>query len=302
MSLALVQVVNLAAPASDLPVPWSRAAATGLVVVPTAFLLAALFVAIGSLARGFKEAQNLLVPVYFLFFAPAMLGALGDLPLIAGPGAGAGPERQPAGAGHRRSARPALGMTAAGAGGRPSPGGVVALLAAARLYVSERFLAADDERRPSARPAARAGPREDPPTAGRSPGPVRDRLPALLLRAHPAAAAATQSAGCSSRSGWGCSGWRCFTPCSPAAAWRPRCGLRLRRARRPGPGAALMALGGWMVANLMGQWLMPPPPEYIEAFRKTAVPRDDEARPGRSTCSCSRPDARRSARSCSFAA
>ena len=34
-----------------------------------------------------------------------------------------------------------------------------------------------------------------------------------------------------------------------------------------------MALGGWMVANLLGQWLLPPPPkEYLEAFRKMLFP------------------------------
>ena len=37
-------------------------------------------------------------------------------------------------------------------------------------------------------------------------------------------------------------------------------------------GAALMALGAWMVANLVGQWVLAPPPEYIEAFRRMLFP------------------------------
>ena len=27
-----------------------------------------------------------------------------------------------------------------------------------------------------------------------------------------------------------------------------------------------------MVANLVGQWLLPPPPEYVEAFRRMLFP------------------------------
>ena len=77
----LVQVVNLAGARRRAARPLEPRGRHRLVVLPTAFLLAAVFVAVGSLARGFKEAQNLLMPVYFLFFAPAMLGALGDLQL-----------------------------------------------------------------------------------------------------------------------------------------------------------------------------------------------------------------------------
>ena len=83
------------------PSPGPRAAATGWWCCPRPSCWPRLFVAVGSLARGFKEAQNFLMPVYFLFFAPAMLGALGEMPLTRRAGAGAGPERQPAGAGHR---------------------------------------------------------------------------------------------------------------------------------------------------------------------------------------------------------
>jgi sodium transport system permease protein len=274
MSLALVQVVNLAAPASELPVPWIRAAATGLVVLPTAFLLSAMFVAVGSLARGFKEAQNLLVPVYFLFFAPAMLGALGDLPLSFGlalvPGLNVSLLARDmalgkAGVGHILVV---LGATLGC--------GALAVLAAARLYVSERFLSAADPEGP--RPSARrgwlsllpGGRRDGPLSSAEAVGlfaagylllyfvliPLQrwDLLRGLLIsqwlglfglavlytvvtRRSLVAAAALRAA--------------------PAAAWL---------------GAALMALGGWMVANLIGQWVLPPPPEYVEAFRRMLFP------------------------------
>jgi sodium transport system permease protein len=272
MSLALVQVVNLAAPDTALPVPWSRAAATGLVVLPTAFLLAAVFVAVGSLARGFKEAQNLLMPVYFLFFAPAMLGAMGDLPLSPGlalvPGLNVSLLARDIAVGKAGLGTTALVLAATIAGG------VVALLAAARLYVSERFLSAADPEPKAGRRGAgapRGGPaRNQPPSPGdalamfaigylllyfvliplQRQGLIRgllisqwlglfglSLLYALITRRPPAPAFGLRA--------------------PPPLAWA---------------GAALMALGGWMVANLIGQWVLSPPPEYIEAFRKMLFP------------------------------
>ncbi len=268
MSLALVQVVNLAAPASELPVPWIRAAATGLVVVPTAFLLAAVFVAVGSLARGFKEAQNLLMPVYFLFFAPAMLGAMGELPLSPGlalvPGLNVSLLARDIAVGKAGLGTIVLVLAATVACG------MVALLAAARLYVSERFLAAADPESGATR-RARGGPlRLRPPSSGDALAmfavgylllyfvliPLQRQalirgllisqwlglfglslLYAVVTRRPPAQAFALRA--------------------PPAPAWA---------------GAALMALGGWMVANLIGQWVLPPPPEYIEAFRRMLFP------------------------------
>jgi sodium transport system permease protein len=267
MSLALVQIVNLAAPASELPVPWSRAAATGLVVVPTAFFLAALFVATGSLARGFKEAQNLLVPVYFLFFAPAMLGALGDLPLTLGlalvPGMNVSLLARDIAVG-----KASVGMTLAVLTATIA-GGAIALLAAARLYVSERFLAADESA--AERKAGRAGPpSNEPATPGEAfalfgigflifyfvliPLQRRDQVSGLLI------------------SQWlGLLGLTLLYAKLTRRRLVPALGLH-RPPALTWAGAALMALGGWMVANLIGQWLMPPPPEYIEAFRKTLFP------------------------------
>ena len=38
-------------------------------------------IAVGAMARGFKEAQNLLTPVYFLCFTPSLIAGLGDYQL-----------------------------------------------------------------------------------------------------------------------------------------------------------------------------------------------------------------------------
>jgi sodium transport system permease protein len=37
-------------------------------------------------------------------------------------------------------------------------------------------------------------------------------------------------------------------------------------------GAVLMGAAGWVVANLIAQWLLPPPKEYLEEFRKLLFP------------------------------
>ncbi len=81
MTLTLIQIAKLGGAAMLLPVPWGRTVAAALVVLPAAFLFASIFVTIGSVARGFKEAQNLLMPVYFAAIAPALVGAVGDYAL-----------------------------------------------------------------------------------------------------------------------------------------------------------------------------------------------------------------------------
>jgi sodium transport system permease protein len=271
MSLAMVQVVNLAVPASELPVPWSRAAATGLVVVPSAFLLAALFVAVGSIARGFKEAQNLLMPAYFLFFAPAMIGAMGDLPLTPGlalvPGLNVSLLARDIAVG-----KAGAGMTVLVLGATVACG-LLALLVAARLYVSERFLsAADPETTPGrgGRLTLRGPIRNQPPTSGEAlalfavgylllyfvliPLQRQNLIRGLLI---------SQWLGLFGLSVL----YALVTRRPPGAAF----GLRLPRAPA-WAGAVCMALGGWMVANLVGQWLLPPPPEYVEALRRMLFP------------------------------
>lgn len=80
MSITVIQAIRLAE-VGGIPVPWTRALASAVVVIPSAFLFAATFVTIGSFARGFKEAQNLIMPAYFVAILPALVGAIGELPL-----------------------------------------------------------------------------------------------------------------------------------------------------------------------------------------------------------------------------
>ncbi len=62
-------------------IPWSAVALTGVALLPTAFFFAALMIAVASLARSFKEAQNLLTPIYLACVLPAMASQLPGLEL-----------------------------------------------------------------------------------------------------------------------------------------------------------------------------------------------------------------------------
>src|SRR6185503_1184048 len=142
MSLTLIEGVRLIGATTPVAIPWMRAATTLLVVVPAAFLFASVMVAIGAMARSFKEAQTLLTPVYFLCFTPSLVAGLGDWEL-------AGPTAIVPGVNVTLLARDLI-------LGRATPGmivtvvastlacGALALSLAARLYDSERLLAADD--------------------------------------------------------------------------------------------------------------------------------------------------------------
>ena len=79
MSLTVLGGARLALDAPPLRAALAAASRPALAVVPpAAFLFASVMVAIGALARSFKEAQTLLTPVYFLCMAPSLLAALGD--------------------------------------------------------------------------------------------------------------------------------------------------------------------------------------------------------------------------------
>src|SRR5262249_22313726 len=118
------------------------AASTLIVVVPAAFLFGAVMVAIGAMARSFKEAQTLLTPVYFLCFTPSLIAGLGDWEL--GGAAALAP-----GVNITLLARDLiLGKATLGATllvvASTLLFGALALSLAARLYDSERLLAADE--------------------------------------------------------------------------------------------------------------------------------------------------------------
>ena len=82
MSLTVAETAKLAGGATaGLTIPWTRALATLLVVAPAAFLFGSVMVAIGAMARGFKEAQSLLMPVYLLCLTPSLATSAGDFPL-----------------------------------------------------------------------------------------------------------------------------------------------------------------------------------------------------------------------------
>jgi sodium transport system permease protein len=78
MAVTLLQIVRLSSENLALDVPWGHALASSLVILPASLLCASAFVALGATARTFKEAQTVLLPVYFLTVAPAMAGALGE--------------------------------------------------------------------------------------------------------------------------------------------------------------------------------------------------------------------------------
>src|ERR1051325_4394560 len=57
--------------------PAPRTLAALAMVVPSAFVVPAGMAAVGAMARTFKEAQNLLTPIYFLCITPALVAGLG---------------------------------------------------------------------------------------------------------------------------------------------------------------------------------------------------------------------------------
>jgi sodium transport system permease protein len=269
MSVTLVQMVHLADGKAALLIPWSRAAAATLVLAPAAFLFGSLFVAIGSVARGFKEAQSFLMPVYFLCIAPALIGGVGEYQL-AGIAA-----LVPAmnvtllarelllGKAHLGGALLVLGSTAFY--------GCVTLAFAARLYDSERFLdpAAERDRR---REAGRPAPTDDPPTAGHA---LLIYAVAFLLL------------------------WFVFVPWQKAnlvtgllaTQYLGMLGLAVALARmtgrsfkgmvalRPPPaaavlGAVLLGASAWAVVAMLSEWLVPVPKEVLDQMRKALLPGD----------------------------
>lgn len=142
MSVTLAEGVRLASGREGLGVPWGRAALTTVVILPASFLFASTLVAVGSIARSFKEAQNLLTPVYFLCFTPAIMAALGEyelrglIALVPGINVTLLAREIILGTVKPAGAVMVLGSTLAyGAG---------ALALAARLYDSERLLYAGD--------------------------------------------------------------------------------------------------------------------------------------------------------------
>jgi sodium transport system permease protein len=142
MSLTMIEGVRLVGATTPVAIPWTRALSTLIVVIPASFLFASVMVAIGAMARSFKEAQTLLTPVYFLCFTPSLIAGLGDWEL-----------------GGITAVAPGINVTLLARDlvlGTAKVGltllvvastlacGALALSLAARLYDSERLLAADE--------------------------------------------------------------------------------------------------------------------------------------------------------------
>jgi len=282
MSLTVLQGARMAGTAgTNLAIPWRQAAAAFAVVPPTAFLFAAVMVAIGAMARSFKEAQTLLTPVYFLCMAPALTAGLGDFRLSA-----------------VTAFIPGVGVTLLARElvlSRATPMMVLAVLAstalygaaalalAARLYDSERLFFSDDARlgltawlrhvvtgRMDAPPPGGQSGNEDPPNAGA----------ALAL--------------------FGVACVLLFFVFVPLQSWRLRPGLLISewaglggltwiyargrgqsvagliRLRRPPAlaalGALLIGLSAWLVVVLLVEWVVPPPREVVEQLRRAIAP------------------------------
>ena len=268
MSLTLIQVMRLADPGSTLPVPWTRAAAAAGMVLPSAFLFASVFVAVGALARGFKEAQHLLTPVYFLSIAPAIVGAIGEYRL-AGLAAWI----------------PCLNVTLLARelllGHTPWSGalaalastvtcGCAALAVAAHIYSSERFV--DPGPRGRSLDTGRTVGIPKPPTAGQAlflyalafvllyfvwlPLQRRNLVLGLLV------------------SEWG----GLFGLVVLFALFTRQSLPEVLRIGRPPPrclaGAALVGLSAWAAVAILSEWLGPVPKEVIEQLRRSLIPSD----------------------------
>jgi sodium transport system permease protein len=283
MSLTVLEGAHLMANRAPMSIPWIHIAAAFAVIPPTAFLFAAVMVAIGSLARSFKEAQTLLTPVYFLCMAPSLTAALGDFRLDGATALIPGVNvtllardlivgRAPWGL--------ALAVVAS-----TLVYGLAALALAARLYDSERLFFSDEAGvglgawlrqlvagRAGGAPAggARAFGADDAPTAGQAMGLYATACVLLFFVFVP-----LQS-------------WR-LEPGLAISEWGGLLGLTWLYARGrgqrlstvlrlvpPAPralvGAILIGLSAWVVVGLLAEWIVPAPKEVVEGLRRIVAP------------------------------
>jgi len=277
ISLTMLEGIRLMGGATDaLRIPWSRTLASLSMVVPSAFLFASVMVAVGAMARGFKEAQNLLTPIYFLCITPALIAGLGEYEMtgvaLVVPGVNVTLLARAIVLGTARLG-PALVVIAS-----TLAYGGLALGLAARLYDSERLLYADDQR------------------LG-----LRDWLRRLLLGANDSSG--VRASGVSAGDALLLFGlayvlmFFVFFPLQArnleagliASEWAGMLGLvaiyaRLTRQRlravlvleRPPArallGAALCGVSAWVVIGLLAQWIAPPPAELVENLRRQISP------------------------------
>jgi sodium transport system permease protein len=281
MSLTVLEGTRLVAngPKTAIPIPWLHAAAAFAVVPPTAFLFAAVMVAIGALARSFKEAQTLLTPVYFLCMAPALTAGLGDFQL-----------------GGVTAWIPGVGVTLLARDlilGRASFGitlavlastalyGAAALALAARLYDSERIFFTDE--------------------AGLGLGAWLRHVVSGHGKSDEARSVEPTTAG-DALALYGIACVLLFFVFAPLQAWRLGPGLALSqwvglggltwlyargrgqtvaeviRLRAPSGtamgGALLIGLSAWLVVGLVAEWILPAPKAVVDSLRHAIAPTD----------------------------
>jgi sodium transport system permease protein len=247
-------------------------------VVPAAFLFASVMVAVGAMARSFKEAQNLLTPIYFLCITPALVAGLGGYEMTGAalvvPAVNVTLLARAIVLGEARIG-PALVVIAS-----TLVYGWLALSLAARLYDSERLLYADDQRLS-----------------------LRDWLSRLILGAGPARDDAQPRPRTSAADAlvlFGLAYVLLFFVFFPLQARRPTLGLlasewggmlglvalyaRVTRQTlrdvlvlepptgRSLLGALLCGLSAWAVIGLLAQWIAPAPRELVESIRRQIVP------------------------------
>jgi sodium transport system permease protein len=281
MSLTMIEGIRLVGASTPVAVPWTRAASTLIVVIPASFLFASVMVAIGAMARSFKEAQTLLTPVYFLCFTPSLIAGLGDWELR-------GAAALAPGVNVTLLARDlVLGKATFGTifivvASTLACGGL-ALSLAARLYDSERLLAADEGTLSLGKWVKRL--------VGLD-GATREAAGQPLGSGSPGHAIAL----------FGVAYVLLFFVFIPLQSWRLAPGLAITEwvgllgivvvyARgtgrpladvlrlRPAParalvGASLVGVSAWAVVGTLADWILPAPPELVESLRRMVAPSD----------------------------
>ncbi len=289
ISLTMLQGIRLMGGASDaVRIPWIRTVAALTMVGPAAFLFASVMVAVGAMARGFKEAQNLLTPIYFLCITPALIAGLGEYEMtgvaLIVPAVNVTLLARAIVLGSARLG-PALVVIAS-----TLVYGGLALSLAARLYDSERLLYAEDQRLGlrawlrSLLLGARApdrGQNGSDPASG--PGVATHRVTAsdsLLLFAGACVLLFFVFFPLQSRhlevgllvSEWG--GMLGLVAIYARVTQQRLASVLVftRPSGRALVGAALCGLSGWIVIGLLAEWLAPAPRELIDRLRHQVAP------------------------------
>ncbi len=272
MSLTLVQAMHIALPGAVVPVPWTRVAATALVLLPAALFFSSAFVFVGSLARGFKDAQNLMMPAYVMVLVPTLVGAVGEFgltgPLTLAPGMNVTLLAREITLGH------ATLFQVAGVLFSTALYAAIALALAARLYDSERLLSVTEPgtgflgRSTKTRRVERTGPLSAEESMG---------LFAVAFALHYYVFSLIETAALvpgiiiAQWAGMLGLSWQFAKACGS----RPAVALGLRRPTfSAAAGGVLIGTSAWVAVALLTEWIAPPPKELADALRQQLLPAD----------------------------